>query len=198
MQPVARTFFRGLLAFLPVFVTVYAVYYLGAWLNRVSNQLLALVLPELAEVPGLGILVGVVGLLLLGLLVSSRLTRWIYHVVETPLRKLPIIKELYTALKQLTDYLSQSDDTRAGQVVAVRHPQLELSLIGLLMRRDTGAIGLPAADAERVAVYLPMSYQVGGFTVFVPRDWVTTIDMPVETAMRETLTGWLEPTAESP
>ena len=51
----------------------------------------------------------------------------------------------------------------------------------------------PAIEAEdRVAVYLPMSYQIGGYTLFVPRSWVTPLDMSVESAVRNTLTGWID------
>ena len=191
MQAVGQTFFRGLLVFLPIFLTVYAVYLFGAWLNRMSTLLLARVWPEYAGVPGLGIAVGLVAIFALGLLVSSRMTRWIVHVVETPLRHLPIIRELYGALKQLTDFLSPDAKKRAGKVVSVRLAEHGGCLIGLLMREETDTIGLPHEDVDRVAVYLPMSYQIGGFTVFVPKDRVVVLDIPVETALRETLTGWI-------
>ena len=71
------------------------------------------------------------------------------------------------------------------------HPAHDVAMIGLLMRDDIRDIGLGETAGDHVAVYLPMSYQIGGFTVFVPRAWVSRIDMPVETALRETLTGWI-------
>lgn len=191
MRLLARIFFRGLLAFLPVFVTVYAVIALGSWLNRVTSDLLATLSPRLAEIPGLGIGLAVAAILVLGLLVSSRLTNWIYRLVESPLRHLPIIKELYIALKQLTEFLSPNDKAAAGQVVSVSHPAVAGSMIGLLMREDVSDLNLGNDDVECVAVYFPMSYQIGGFTVFVPRSWIRELDIPVETAIRETLTAWM-------
>jgi len=191
MQTIARTFLRGLLAFLPVFLTVYAVYYFGAWLNRQTSMLLASLWPELPVIPGLGILIGAAGIFVLGLLVSSRLTSWIYRLVETPLRRLPIIKALYTALKQLTDFLSPKAGEGAGQVVRIEHPDCAAVMVGILMREDVEDLDLGAGSGDLLAVYLPMSYQIGGFTVFVPRSWVHRLDMPVEKALRETLTGWL-------
>jgi uncharacterized membrane protein len=38
-----------------------------------------------------------------------------------------------------------------------------------------------------------MGYMIGGYTVFVPRDWVRTLDMPVEEAMRASLFAWMSP-----
>jgi uncharacterized membrane protein len=192
MQAIISTFFKGLLAFLPIFVTVYAVYYFGLWLNGATNRLLTLVVPDIVVVPGLGIVVGAIAIFLLGLLISSRLTRWVYNLVETPLRHLPIIKELYIALKQLADFFSPKGKEKPGQVVSVQHPDHDIALIGLLMRDHTEGIGFQKNPADRVAVFLPMSYQIGGFTIFVPRAWTNTVDIPVEVALRETLTGWIK------
>jgi uncharacterized membrane protein len=192
MQLIIRKFINGLLAFLPIFITVYAVYHIGGWLNEITNDLLKLVIPGIVDVPGLGIAIGVLAIFVLGLLVSSRLTRWIYNLVETPLRHVPIIKELYVALKQLTEFLSPGKKDKSNQVVSVHHPDYNIALIGLLMREQTNDIGFRDLSDDRVAVYLPMSYQIGGFTVFVPRTWIAKVDLPVETALRETLTGWMQ------
>ncbi len=47
------------------------------------------------------------------------------------------------------------------------------------------------AGEDRVAVYLPMGYMIGGYTVFVPRDWTESIEMTVEEAMRSSLIAWM-------
>jgi uncharacterized membrane protein len=75
--------------------------------------------------------------------------------------------------------------------VSVDHPEFDAAMIGILMRDSVSELGFGFHDDDRVAVYLPMSYQIGGFTVFVPRAWVRSINMPVEKALRETLTGWM-------
>lgn len=199
MNKLVKTFFQGLLAFLPVFVTLYAVFAFGHWLNDVTSAALHWLVPTLPELPGLGIAVGVAAIYLFGLLVSSRLTQWIYGLIEAPLRLLPVVKDLYSALKQLTTLLGPSAKGKAGQVVAVRHPDYPLDAVGLMMRTDLDDLDPAVAGEDRVAVYLPMSYQIGGYTLFVPRAWVTPLDMSVESALRSTLTGWIrddDPTAQ--
>jgi uncharacterized membrane protein len=191
MRTLLKTFLNGLLAFLPVFLTVYAVYYFGDWLDRVSSDLAHAAAPGLPSFPGIGIAVGIVFIFCLGLLVSSRLTRWIYNLVEIPLKHLPVVKELYVALKQLTVFLTPDDDAPAEQVVSVRHPGLDMSVVGLMTRRDVDGLDDHIAAGDHVAVYLPMSYQIGGYTLFIPRDWVTPLDMSVDAAMRSALTGWM-------
>jgi uncharacterized membrane protein len=185
------TFLKGLLAFLPVFLTVYCAYAFAHWLNDVSNRAVQWLAPGLPDVPGLGIVLGTIAIFALGVLVSSRLTRWIYKWIESPLRHLPVIKDLYSALKQLTVLLAPQDQENMGKVVSVKHPQLEMKMVGLMMRNDVDDLDDAIASPGMVAVYLPMSYQIGGYTVFVPREWVTVVDMPVETAMKNALTGWM-------
>ncbi len=47
-------------------------------------------------------------------------------------------------------------------------------------------------DESLVAVYLPMSYQIGGYTLYLPRDRIQPTDLTVEAAMRIVLTGGLQ------
>ena len=65
-------------------------------------------------------------------------------------------------------------------------------MVGLLTRNSLS--DLPKefrSKDDRVAVYLPMSYMVGGYTFFVPRSWIKPIPMGVEEVMRNSLIAWL-------
>ncbi|MBK9038723.1 MAG: DUF502 domain-containing protein [Bdellovibrionales bacterium] len=74
----------------------------------------------------------------------------------------------------------------------MKWPDSGAQAIGLVTRSDLS--GLPnGLDREgRVAVFFPMSYQMGGFTLFLPKTWLTPLDMKVETVMRSALTGWIK------
>ena len=191
-KAIAKIFIRGLLTFIPLFLTVYILVVTTRWLNQVTNTALSWLRPDLVAFPGAGILLAILVLFLLGLLTSSHLTRWIVHAIETPLRTLPLVKDIYGALNQLSELFQPKDDHDTGAVVRVRHPQLESSMVGLLMRRNFDDLPAGIADENTVAVYLPMGYQLGGFTIFVPEAWVEKIDMGVESALRQTLMGWAE------
>jgi len=188
----ANTFFKGLIALLPLVLTVYGVYLIFRWLNAVSTSLLALAFDDAPDLPGLGILLGALAIFALGLIVSSRFTVRLYELVEVPFEQVPIVRDLYAAIKQLTTFFAPGANRRGNLVVRVRHPQWPVELIGLVTRRDLAGMPAGITQGERVAVYLPMSYQVGGYTLFVPREWVEPLDISVEAAMRETLIGWLE------
>jgi len=73
----------------------------------------------------------------------------------------------------------------------LRMPGQELAIVGLVTRQDTNDLPAGLAAQDRVAVYLPMGYMIGGYTVFVPRGWTQPIEMSVEEAMRSSLIAWM-------
>ena len=71
-------------------------------------------------------------------------------------------------------------------------PGQEHGIVGLVTRQAMHGLPRGLGDlSDRVAVYLPMGYMIGGYTVFVPRSWTTPIDMSVEEAMRSALIAFM-------
>ncbi|TSE26707.1 hypothetical protein Tsedi_00415 [Tepidimonas sediminis] len=198
MRRLSQLLLRGLLALLPLALTVYLLWALVVWSERLALQLLR---PFIGEVyfPGLGLVLTLALILLAGLLVSSQAASRVLGWIELPFTNLPVVKSIYSSLKSFADYFApHRHDRPAQQVVVVRPPGAEWEVVGLVTRQHTH--GLPAGflDGDRVAVYLPMGYMIGGYTVFVPRAWVNPIAMSVEEAMRQSLIAWMAPGASPP
>lgn len=184
-------FFRGLITALPLGLTIYFLYIFLVWSETLAMQLIR---PFIGDfyVPGMGLLLGITGIFLLGFLVSQRGAGKLLSLVELPFTNLPVVKSIYSSLKNFADYFSpQRNQSTQQMVVALRIPGQDLELVGLVTRQHV--VDLPAGfqKGDRVAVYLPMGYMIGGYTVFVPRDWVQPINMSVEEAMRSTLFAWM-------
>ncbi|MDP3133574.1 MAG: DUF502 domain-containing protein, partial [Burkholderiaceae bacterium] len=98
MKHLSMYFFRGLITFLPVGLTIYVLYLFITWLEGVAMQMLRPIIGQF-YLPGLGIVLGGVAIVLLGFLVSqpfmSRLLGWI----ELPFTNLPLVKSIYSSLK---------------------------------------------------------------------------------------------------
>jgi len=194
-------FFRGLITALPLGLTVYLLYIFLTWSEALAMQLIR---PFFGEfyVPGMGLLLGITGIFLVGVLVSQPSAGKLLSLIELPFTNLPVVKSIYSSLKSFADYFSPHKDKPAQQVVVLRIPGNEMELVGLVTRQSIE--GLPAGflQGDRVAVYLPMGYMIGGYTVFVPRTWVEPIGMTVEEAMRSSLFAWMAPqhdgSSESP
>lgn len=184
-------FFRGLITALPLGLTVYLLYVFLSWSEKLA---MLLIRPFIGEfyVPGLGLLLGITGIFLLGFLVSQRAFGRLLSLVELPFTNLPVVKSIYSSLKDFADYFSPRRGQAAQQtVVSLRLPGQALELVGLVTRKNVDDLPAGFLQGDRVAVYLPMGYMIGGYTVFVPREWVQPLDMSVEEAMRATLFAFM-------
>ncbi|MBL0420279.1 DUF502 domain-containing protein [Ramlibacter sp. AW1] len=192
MKRLYRYFFRGLLAVLPLALTVYVLLLFLGWVESIALGLLRPLIGSF-YVPGMGLLFGVAIIVGIGAVLSKSQVREALALIELPFTRLPVVKSIYSALKSFSDYFAPRAKSDTQQVVVVlRMPGHELEVVGLVTRR--GFADLPAGflPGERVAVYLPMGYMIGGYTVFVPSSWVTPINMTVEEAMRSSLIAWME------
>jgi uncharacterized membrane protein len=194
---ITQYFLRGLITFLPLALTIYTFYLLVVWTESLA---LRLIRPFIGDfyLPGLGIVIGAALILGLGMMVSqpafARLLSW----VELPFTNLPLVKSIYTSLKNFADYFAPHDkDQPQQQVVLLRAPGQDMSIVGLVTRQSFGDLPGALGTLDQVAVYLPMGYMIGGYTVFVPREWITPIDMSVEEAMRSSLIAWMSSSRES-
>ena len=188
-------FFRGLITALPLGLTVYLLYVFLSWSEKLA---MLMIRPFIGEfyVPGLGLLLGVTGIFLLGFLVSQRTFGKLLSLVELPFTNLPVVKSIYSSLKDFADYFSPRRGQAAQQtVVSLRLPGQALELVGLVTRKNVDDLPAGFLQGDRVAVYLPMGYMIGGYTVFVPREWVQPLDMSVEEAMRASLFAWMSTAA---
>ncbi|KVW95565.1 DUF502 domain-containing protein [Thiobacillus denitrificans] len=187
----SQYFFRGLITALPLGLTVYLLYVFLSWSESVAMQLIRPFIGRL-YVPGMGLLLGITGIILLGMLMSQRGMGKLLSLIELPFTNLPVVKSIYSSLKSFADYFSpQRNKTAQQMVVILRMPGQDLELVGLVTRQSVDDLPAGFLQGDRVAVYLPMGYNIGGYTVFVPREWTQPIDISVEEAMRASMFAWM-------
>jgi uncharacterized membrane protein len=146
----------------------------------------------MSTLPGTGIVLGILTIFLLGLIMSSGFVQRVYDRIELFLLKIPLVKTLYTTIKELTRFLApEPGGKRPDKVVVVKLPNIDMEIIGFVLRTDLSALPDELEKQDRVAVYIPMSYQVGGFTVFIPKTWLKSTSLSVEEAMKCVLVGWM-------
>jgi len=197
MKSIYKYFFRGLITILPLALTLYLLYVCVAWMESLALTVLR---PFVGGIyfPGMGLILGVLGIVAVGMLVSKHRVRRMLSYVEWPFTSIPVVKSVYSSLKSFADYFTPSTAQGGQQVVILRIPGQEIELVGLVTRRSTAGLPPGFLPGERVAVYLPMGYMIGGYTAFVPASWVTPIDMSVEEAMRSSLIAWMSRAGSPP
>ncbi|HXV39535.1 MAG TPA: DUF502 domain-containing protein [Steroidobacteraceae bacterium] len=181
---------RGLVVVLPIGLTVWLLWWLGSSAESLLRQPILLLLPEQYYVPGMGIVAGLALLLAAGTMVNALIVRQVLASWEAFLDRIPVVKTIYGAFRDFTKLLP-AGGKRSDLKRVVLASFGDARLIGFVTRDDASELGIVPRSDDLVAVYFPMSYQIGGYTVLLPRERIAPLDMSVETAMRLVLTGGL-------
>ena len=188
MKKIGKFFIQGLVAILPVALTIYILYWLAVSAESILGSFIKFFIEDL-YVPGMGVVAGFLIIVGVGMLLRV----WIFHKVfewgEKILEKLPLVKSLYGSIRDLMNLFDTSKKKEFSKVVMVTIANKDTQLIGLVTREDFSNLPDGINNGQTVAVYLPMSYQMGGFTVFVPKTNIKPVDMSIEEAMRFALTA---------
>jgi uncharacterized membrane protein len=182
-----RVFLRGLATILPVTLTLYIVWWLVSGAENVLGSLIRTVLPDAWYWHGMGILMGVLLVFVVGLFMSAWFARSVYGLGERLLERIPIVKSIYGMLRDMLGFFTQQKQAQFSHVVLVRFG--EHRILGLVTREDLGSLPFGIGGDGKVCVYIPMSYQIGGFTFLVPRTALTPVAMSMEEAMRFAVTA---------
>jgi uncharacterized membrane protein len=188
MKAIGRLFLKGLAVILPITLTAYILYWLGAGAESLARRGLASLFGKGWYFPGMGIMVAVALILLVGLVTRAWAVRKIIALVESILLRIPLVKTIYGGLRDLMDFLSAAGEERLGQTVMVTVAE-DVRLMGMVTREDFSDLPEGIGDEETVAVYCQMAYQVGGYMLFVPRSRIQPVDMDVDDAMSFVLTA---------
>ncbi len=179
---------RGLVVVLPIGFTIWLLWWIGSTTESLLQRLILLVVPPEVYMPGMGIAAALLLLLAAGtlfnaLLVQSALAAW-----ERFLARIPVVKTIYGATRDFVKLLPTGGKRRDfRRVVLARFG--EARVIGFVTQDDASELGIVDAREGLVAVYFPMSYQIGGYTALLPRSRIEPLEIPVEAAMRMVLTG---------
>ena len=213
-----RFFLRGLGTLLPTILTVALIWYvinflwdsIGWYLVEAIKNLWLLAIRQGAVDPAnamyvnwfwdtekwytkpLGVLLALISIYLVGLLVGNFIGRFFYRTAERLVLRVPVVRALYPAIKQVTDLLVGNRDGQQFQgsrVVAVRPHADDIWSVALV----TGPGLTPLSKAtgqEMVTVFMPSSPTAfSGYVILVPRKNVVELPMSVEEAMRLLVSG---------
>lgn len=195
LRTLGSTFLKGLGSVLPLLLTLYLLYWLLAATEDGLGTLLRKVLPESAYIPGLGLAVGIATVLVVGFLANAWGFRSLLTLAGSLVERIPVVKSIYGALRDFVQFVSTSNDRKFNKVVRVTVAP-NCRVIGFVTRENAHEmIDAEPGDEKLIAVYMPMSYQVGGYTAVIPESMTEPIDMSIEDAMRTVLTGGVSTSA---
>ncbi|MGQ0634295.1 MAG: DUF502 domain-containing protein [Planctomycetaceae bacterium] len=130
----------------------------------------------------LALLLVIVGLYFLGRFVTARIGSWIVHRIESVLTQLPLVRNVYSTVKQVTDFVLSDREVEFKRVVALEYPRTGSWTVGFVtgegMLDCINAVGEPL-----LTVLVPTSpMPAGGFTIMIPRSQVIDLNVTVDQA----------------
>lgn len=185
----------GLLAWLPLAVTIWVLLQVLGLLNGVFGSLVLAaqtVLPlsmqpdlqRLAKLPGLSVVVMVLALFLTGVLVTNIFGQWIVRQTNRLLSHIPIVKSIYTSVKQVSDTLFSSSGQAFRQAVLVQYPRSGSWTLAFVTGKPSGEVARHLSG-DFLSLYVPTTPNpTSGFMLMVPRADVVELDMSVDEALK--------------
>lgn len=190
MKYLGRVLLKGLVTILPTGITVYLVYWLGVTTESLLAEPIRFFVPAHRYIPGMGLVAGFLLLFLIGVLVNAYMVRRVLGLGESLMLRIPVVKTVYAAVRDMTR-LVNTDGRKSDLERVVMVSFGPGRVLGFVTQERASLPGI-GDDHDLVAVYLPMSYQIGGYTLYLPRERLEATDLTVEAAMRIVLTGGLQ------
>ena len=185
----------GLLVWLPLTVTVWVLHSVLGVLDGVFGWFLSAtqaVLPvgahasieQLRDIPGLGVVVMLLGLLLTGAFAANMVGQWSLAQGSRLLSRIPIVKSIYSSVKQVSDTLFSSSGNAFREAVLIQYPRAGSWTIGFVTGKPGGEAALHLAG-DYLSVYVPTTPNpTSGFFLMVPRADAIVLQMSVDEALK--------------
>ncbi|CAB0150798.1 hypothetical protein PSI9734_01237 [Pseudidiomarina piscicola] len=192
MKNAIQYLLKGLAILLPIIVTIALVRWflvtIEAWLSPIWIAALG----EKYYFPGLAFVSFLAIALLIGFSSRWRFVNKLWRLPGEIINKMPLLNSLYGTVNDVFEMMSGKNFAKES-VVMVTMPGGDLKLIGIITKKsgESGDRLSECLDDDHVAVFLPMSYNVGGYMVMVPRSCIEHLDMSPADALQLTISGGL-------
>ncbi|MEJ6002067.1 DUF502 domain-containing protein [Paucibacter soli] len=185
----------GLLVWLPLAITIWVLHQVLGVVNGVFDSLLGALkvlspaslhdgITSLRDIPGLGLVILVGGLLLTGMFVANIFGQWWLRQWDKLMSSIPIVKSIYSSVKQVSDTLFSSSGNAFREAVLVQYPREGSWTIAFVTGSPSGEVARHFPE-EHVSLYVPTTPNpTSGFFLMMPRTSIRSLDMSVDEALK--------------
>lgn len=188
-----RYFIAGLLVLLPLWVTFEAIVFLVNLFDRSLRLIPSQYHPEMLlgfDIPGFGILVSVVIVLITGMLVANILGNKLLHWWERFLSKIPLVRSIYTAVKQIVEAVVGKDEQTFQKVYLVQYPRHGMWTLGFQTSKTRGEAQAKTGVDQVMNLFIPTTPNpTSGFFIMAPIQEVVELEMSVDDALKMVISG---------
>ena len=177
-----KTFINGLGLILPTALILYLLVWILKMTENFFGSLILLVLPKEYYITGLGFIAGIAIVFFAGLLLKLWIVQKLRDYFETLIDKMPLVNTIYGAVKDFFNFFSNLKSKENNIVVLVDTHWMDSKIMGFITSEDLKRFDFLDME-EPVIVYFQLSYQIGGYSLFIPKKNITPINMKTEEAL---------------
>ena len=192
-QRMRAYFFAGILVIAPISITLYLAWLFIGFVDSKVTPLIPLKYnPETYlpfALPGLGLLILVLTLMLIGALTAGFMGRLWMRLTERVLARMPVIRNIYSAVKQIFETVLADKSAAFREAVLVEYPRRGIWAIAFITGRTEGEVQ-NITEEECTNIFLPTTPNpTSGFLLFVPKKDLISLSMTVEEAIKMVISG---------
>ena len=186
MKKFINYFLKGLVIFVPMALTIFLLIWAFTSLDAAFRGLLSKYFPGLPEYfPGMGILLTFLLIFIIGFVASNFLGKRLFALVEKLFTGLPLVKLLYSAVKDMIEAFAGEKKSFDKPVIAAIAPGGSAKIVGFVTQESLENLGL----SDYVAVYVPQSYNFAGNVLLFPKEAVKPLSIESSKAMAFIVSG---------
>ncbi len=185
LQRLRRHFLAGLIVVVPVGLTIY----IAAAIIRTIDGWISPMLPDVynpetylgRDLPGFGLVVFLVATTVVGVLTRGYVGRRIMSFGERLVSRLPVVRSIYGALKQLAETVFEQSENSFSQVCLIQYPYKGIWAVAFVSTSARGEVPRRTGEEDLISVFMPTTPNpTTGFLLYVPRRDVIILDMTLE------------------
>jgi uncharacterized membrane protein len=183
----------GLLVIIPIWITFMLLQFLAIRLDGVlgphAPRIFAYLGYQVKEVPGLGIIVMVLAIYFVGIFARNFFGRQIVHLADRILGKVPFVRTVYLASKQLLETVALQQKDGFKRVVLIEYPRRGLFVLAFVTSEAKGEVQT-RTNQELLNIFVPTTPNpTSGFLIFVPKEDVVPLEMTIEEGIKYVVSG---------
>ena len=187
-QRISSYFLRGLITLLPLLLTIWLLYFMFSFMDSILGNIIALIAGH--PIPGLGFIITLTLIFLVGYFATYLIGAQLFKFGEELLYRVPIVKSIYSAVKQINDILiTQKSAEEYRRTCIVEYPRKGIWSVGFVTSDAAAEIEVKAKE-KMINVFIPNTpTPATGFLVVVPAREIILLDMKTEEAFKYVISG---------
>ena len=188
-----RYFLAGILVTSPILITAYVTWMIITFIDTQVAGLLpdsldfTKQLPH--QIPGLGLIISIFTITIIGALTPGFIGRTLLKAGERVLDKMPVVRTIYGAIKQIMETVMSTNSESFREVVLVEYPRKNIWVIGFVTGETKGEVQ-SLNKSQLVNIFIPTTPNpTSGFLLFIPKEDLVYMDMKVEDAVKMVISG---------